>query len=84
MTCATAFGVFLVIQHVGGDARRPRDRHPMKTDPLVGADRAVVEPDARSARLPPLWQRELVPVCWQVAKTVQRRGRTVGYDPLLR
>jgi len=34
--------------------------------------------------LPPIRQRELVPVCGQVAKTVQRRGRTVGYDALLR
>ena len=25
-----------------------------------------------------------MPVCWQVTKTVQRRGRTVGYGPLLR
>jgi hypothetical protein len=44
----------------------------------------VVEPDVGSAGLPPLRQRELVPVCGQVAKAVQRRSRTVGYDPLLR
>src|SRR5207244_8117071 len=37
-----------------------------------------------SAGLPPLRQRELVPVSGQVTKTVQRRGRTVGHDPLLR
>ena len=39
------FGVFLVVQQVGGDTRWPRDRHPMKNDPLAGVDRAVVEPD---------------------------------------
>jgi len=78
------FGVFLVAQQVGGDTRRPRDRHPVKNDPLTGADCPVVEPHVRPARLPPLRQRELVPVCGQVAQTVQRRGRTVGYDPLRR
>jgi hypothetical protein len=34
----------------------------------------VVKPDVRSAGLPPLRQRELVPACGQVAQTVQRRG----------
>jgi len=76
------FGVFLVVQHVGGDARWPRDRHPMKNDPLAGPDCPVVEPDVWPARLPPLRQRELVPVCGQVAKTVQGCGGPVGYDPL--
>ena len=79
-----SLGVFLVAQQVGSDARRPRDRHPVKNDPLVGPGRPVVKPDVRAAGLPPLRQRELVPVCGQVAKTVQHRGRTVGYDPLLR
>jgi hypothetical protein len=46
----------------------------VENDPLVGADCPVVEPDVGSAGLPPLRQRELVPVCGQVAKTVQRRG----------
>ena len=78
------FGVFLVVQEVGSDARWPHDRHPVKNDPLAGRDRPVVEPDVGSAGLPPLWQREPVPVCGQVAKAVQRRSRTVGYDPLLR
>lgn len=78
------FGVFLVVQQVGGDARWPRDRHPVENDPLVGPDCPVVEPDVWPARLPPLRQRELVPVCGQVAKTVQRCGRPVGYDPLFR
>jgi hypothetical protein len=79
-----SLGVFLIGQQVGSDARRPRDRHPVKNDPLAGPDRPVVKPDVRAAGLPPLRQRELVPVCGKVAKTVQRRGRTVGYDPLLR
>jgi hypothetical protein len=68
------FGVFLVVHEVGGNARWPCDRHPVENDPLVGADCPVVEPDVGSAGLPPLRQRELVPVCGQVAKTVQRRG----------
>ena len=78
------FWVFLVGQQVGGDARRPCDRHPVENDPLAGPDCPVVEPDVRLARLPPLRQRELVPVCGQVAKTVQRCGGPVGYDPLIR
>jgi hypothetical protein len=52
--------------------------------PSARADCPVVEPDVGSAGLPPIRQRELVPVCGQVAKTVQRRSRTVGYDALLR
>ena len=56
----------------------------MKNDPLAGPDCPVVEPDVWPARLPPLRQRELMPVCGQVAKTVQRCGRPVGYDPLFR
>ena len=78
------FGVFLVAQQVGGDARRPCDRHPVENDPLAGPDCPVVEPDVRPTRLPPLRQRELVPVCGQVAKTVQRCGGPVGYGPLIR
>ena len=78
------FGVFLVIQQVGSDARRPCDRHPVENGPLIGADRPAVEPDVRPTRLPPFGQRELVPVRGKVAETIQRRGRTVGYDALLR
>ena len=79
-----SLGVFLIGRQVGSDTRRPRDRHPVKNDPLVGPDRPVVKPDVRAAGLAPLRQRELVPVRRQVPETVQRRGRTVGYDPLLR
>jgi len=43
-------------------------------DPLIRPDRPVVKPDVLPARLPPLQQRELVPVCGQVAKTLQRPG----------
>ena len=78
------FGVFLVVQQVGGDARWPRDRHPVENDPLAGPDCPMVEPDVRPARLPPFRQRELMPVCGQVAKIVQRCGRPVRYDPLFR
>ena len=78
------FGVFPVAQQVGGDARRPCDWHTVQNNPLTGGDCPVVEPDVRPARLPPLRQRELVPVCGQVAKTVQRCGGPVGYGPLIR
>jgi len=78
------FGVFLVVQQVGGDARWPHDRHPVENDPLAGPDCPVMEPDVRPTRLPPLRKRELVPVCGQVAKTVQRCGGPMGYDPLVR
>ena len=56
-------GVFLAAQKIGSDARRSRDRHPVKDDPLAWADRPAVKPDVRSAGLPPLRQRELVSVC---------------------
>ena len=46
------FGVFLVGQQVSGDARRPRDRHPVENDPPAGPDCPVVESDVGSARLP--------------------------------
>jgi hypothetical protein len=45
----------------------------VKNDPLVGPDRPVVKPDVRLAKLPPHRQRELVPVCRQVANTAHRR-----------
>src|ERR1700722_5989541 len=54
--------VFLVVQQVGGDGRWPRDRHPVKNDPVAGVDWPMVEPDIGSAGLPPTRQRELVPV----------------------
>jgi hypothetical protein len=44
----------------------------VKNNPLVGPDRPVVKLDVRSARLPHR-QRELVPVCRQVANTAHRR-----------
>jgi len=63
--------------HPGGRRRwerRPHGGHSVTNDPLVGPDRPVVKPDVQPARLPPLQQRELVPVCGHVAKAVQRRS----------
>jgi hypothetical protein len=77
-------GILPVIQKVGGDPRWPCDRQPIDHGPLILASRSLVESDARLARLPPPREREVVPVCGQVAETVQRRGRTMRYDPLFR
>jgi hypothetical protein len=43
-----------------------------------------MEPNVRPTRLPPLREREIMPVRGKVAKTVERRCRAVRDDALLR
>jgi hypothetical protein len=76
--------ILLVIQKIDSNPGRPGDRNTVKLDPLTRAERSLVEPNVGSARLPPVREREIVPLRRQVAEAIQCRGGTVGYDPLLR
>jgi len=77
-------GVFLIVEEVGGDARRPRDRHSAEDDPLARGDLSVMQPDVLAARLSPHRQGELMAIRGEMAEAVQCRRRAVGDDPLLR
>lgn len=77
-------GLLPVIQKVSGYPRWPGDRQPADHGPLILANWSLVESDVRLARLPPLREREIVPVCGKVAETVKGRGRTMRHDPLFR
>ncbi len=77
------FGVFLVVEEVGGDARRPCDGHPVEDDPLARGNGSLMQPDVLTARLPPNREGELVPIRGEVPEAVQRCGGAVGDDPLI-
>ncbi len=77
-------GVFLVVEEIGGDPRRPGNRHSLQDDPLARLHRPVMQPDVLAARLPPHRQDELLPVRGEVPETVERSRGPVGDDPLHR
>ena len=78
------FGVLVVVEKVGSDPGWPGDRHAVERDPLALAKNSPVEPDVGAARLPPVREREIVPLRREVAEAIQRRRGAVGYHPLLR
>ncbi len=79
-----SLGIFLVIKEVSGDASRPGDRHPLKGCPLTRPDEPVMQPDVRTAGLPPDRQGELMPIRREMPETIQGCRRAMGDDPLLR
>ena len=63
-------GILPVIQKVSGDPRWPGNGQPADDGPITGLNGPFVKPDVRPARLPPLWEREVMSVRGKVAEAV--------------
>jgi hypothetical protein len=75
------FGVFVVEEEIGGDARRSRDGQAPKLDPLPGAGTPDVESDIWAAGLAPRRDGELMAIRGKVADAVHGRGGAVRDHP---
>lgn len=79
-----SLGIFLVVQEVSRNPRRPGNRQAGQHDPLPLPNCSLVKPDVGSAGLPSARQREIMPIRRKMTQAVEGCGRAVRYNALLR
>ncbi|HEY1916134.1 MAG TPA: hypothetical protein VGH27_11235 [Streptosporangiaceae bacterium] len=77
-------GVLLVIKKVRDDPGWSGDWNAVHGAPLARTEGSLVQPDVGTTRLPPVPEREIMPLRGQMTEAIERCGRAVGYDPLFR
>jgi hypothetical protein len=81
---ANRLRILSLVEKIGGNPRRTGDRQAAKVEALLRGQPPLVDADIDTPGLPPGRNRELMAIRGEMPQAVQRGGRPVGHNPLLR